>query len=90
MTGVRDRRRMARSTDSPSTSRQHQVENHERRIVERDRGERGLPVARLADRVALAFEVHAHETQDLLVVVDDEDRDGRSERASHGKENGRR
>ncbi len=73
MTGVRDLRRMARSTDSPSISGSIRSRIDERRIVQRDRGERGLPVARLADGVALAFEVHAHETQDLLVVVDDED-----------------
>ena len=60
---------------------QHQVEDDEPRRVLLDRAERGPAVAGGHDPEALALEVRPDESDDLGVVVDDEDRGGRVVRA---------
>ena len=53
---------------------EHDVEDDERRHLERDRGQRAPAVGRLDDAIARPLEVRPDEADDLGVVVDDEDR----------------
>jgi hypothetical protein len=70
--------------------RQHQVEDHERRLLRFDCVERRGSVARGDDPVALALEVRPDEANDLRVVVDDEDRSVGEWRRLHHEHHRRR